>query len=77
VRCRTARRAFRTPGVDPGQFNVRRKKRMDQDRPQSRKPGRVMIVIAALIGFVVVSIFVGYNIFHAKTMQQEKGRSLG
>jgi hypothetical protein len=50
---------------------------MDQDRPQSRKPGRVMIVIAALIGFVVVSIFVGYNIFHAKTMQQEKGRSLG
>lgn len=50
---------------------------MDQDRPQSRRPARVLIAIAALIGFVVVSIFVGYNIFHAKTMQQEKARSLG
>ena len=51
--------------------------RLDQDRPLSRRPARVLIAIAALIGFVVVSIFVGYNIFHAKTMQQEKARSLG
>jgi uncharacterized integral membrane protein len=44
----------------------------DPDQPSERRKGKAGIAVVGIVLAVIVVIFVGYNIAHVKTSQQEQ-----
>ena len=43
--------------------------------PPPRKAGKAALLIAAVVGAIILTIFVGFNLYHAKTLrEQQAGR---
>lgn len=40
--------------------------------PPPRKAGKAALLIVAIVAAIVVTIFLGFNLYHAKTLRDEK-----
>jgi hypothetical protein len=41
-------------------------------RPPPRGAGKAAIIVVTIVGLMVLAIFVGFNIYHAKTLKDEQ-----
>lgn len=41
-------------------------------RPPPRGAGKAAIIVVVIVGLMILAIFVGFNLYHAKTLKDEQ-----
>lgn len=44
--------------------------------PPPRNAGKLALMVVGIVGFMIVAIFVGFNLYHADTMREQQSGQL-